>query len=115
MSTHNEGKPVIKLTDITEDAQFSFWEQVVKHLPLADGGDFDPMSSYNFDLAIEEAIKTWWSYNASESYDLDIGNGEILTVERCNCIQVEECNCNMDTIVADELDKIEEDAREEKG
>jgi len=72
-------KPTIKLADIVEDAQLSFWEQVVKHLPLAEYGDFDPMSQFNFDLAIEEAIKTWWSYNASESYDLDTGHSGILT------------------------------------
>ena len=72
-------KPTIKLVDIVEDAQLAFWAEVVKHLPLAESGDFDPMSSCNFDLAIEAAIKTWWSWNASESYDLDTGHGEILT------------------------------------
>tara|TARA_Y100000310_G_C20057893_1_gene523582 strand:+ start:157 stop:447 length:291 start_codon:yes stop_codon:yes gene_type:complete len=86
-------KPVIKLADIVEDAQFSFWEQVVKHLPLAEGGDFDPMSSYQFDLAIEEAVTKWWSYNASEPYDLDIGNGRILEGADCNCSADDDCHC----------------------
>ena len=102
MNTRNGDKPIIRLTDITEDAQFSFWEQVVKHLPLADSGDFDPTSSCNFDLAIEEAIKIWWGYNASESYDLDIGNGEILTNdgEEFHCY-----DCNLDYSTDEEISK----------
>ena len=76
-------KPVIKLDDIAEDAQFAFWQEVVKHLPLADGGDFDPLASYQFDLMVGQAIRHWWSWNASVSYDLDLGNGNILQGADC--------------------------------
>jgi hypothetical protein len=71
-------KETIALADIVNDAQLDFWYKVAEYMPLAEGGDFDPMSSLDFDLAIEEAIKTWWGWNASTHYDLQLPNGEIL-------------------------------------
>ena len=71
-------KPRIKLSDIVDDAQMAFWYKVVEHMPLAQSGDFDPMSSLHFDLAIEEAIQIWWSWNASMHYDLQLPDGEII-------------------------------------
>jgi hypothetical protein len=71
-------KPRIELADIIEDAEFAFWAEVVKHLPVAQSGDFDPISSLRFDLAITEAIRTWWGWNASMHYDLQLPDGEIL-------------------------------------
>ena len=91
-------KPVIKLDDIVEDAQFAFWQEVVKHLPLADGGDFDPLASYHFDVALGQVITTWWSWNASVPYDLDLGNGEILQGADCNCDMDDDCRCEETTI-----------------
>ena len=79
---HLGRKPVIKLHDIREDAQLAFWAEVVKHLPLAENGDFDPMSSHHFDEASEEAIVTWWQWNACMHYDMQLPNGEILEGER---------------------------------
>jgi hypothetical protein len=91
-------KPVIKLDDIVEDAQFAFWEEVVKHLPLAESGDFDFGAAHHFDLAIGQAIKLWWKWNASVPYDLDNGLGEILQGADCNCETGErDCGCEVTT------------------
>jgi hypothetical protein len=83
--TTTKRNPTINLSDIVEDAQLAFWAEVVKHLPLAEGGDFDPMSSHHFDLAVETAIVTWWEWNASQHYDLRASDGEILAGERFHC------------------------------
>jgi hypothetical protein len=72
-------KPTINLSDIVEDAQAAFWAAVVKHLPLAESGDLDPMSSYHLDEALEKAIATWWGWNASMHYNLQLPDGKILT------------------------------------
>ena len=71
-------KPTIKLSDIVADAQAAFWSEVVKHLPLAESGDFDPMSSFHLDMAHERAIITWWGWNAAMHYSLQLPNGEII-------------------------------------
>lgn len=63
-------KPVIRLRDIRDDAQDAFWAEVIKHLPLAQDGAFDPDWSFEFDHAIENAIRRWWFANASEHYNL---------------------------------------------
>ena len=70
-------KPTINLSDIVEDAQAAFWAAVVKHLPLAESGALDPMSSFRLDEALEKAIATWWGWNASMHYDLQLSNGVI--------------------------------------
>jgi hypothetical protein len=74
----NTTKPTIKLSDIREDAQLAFWAEVVKHLPLAESGDFDPRASFDLDAALEEAITKWWYWNASMHYDLQLSNGVII-------------------------------------
>ena len=71
-------KPTINLSDIVEDAQLAFWAEVVKHLPLAESGDLDPMSSL---LTSEKAIIDWWGWNASMHYNLKLPDGKILTEE----------------------------------
>jgi len=90
-------KPIIQLDDIVNEAQLAFWQEVVKHLPLAEGGDFDPISSHNFDLAIEEAITMWWRWNASRPYDLAVrtryGESVILQGADCTCSREDDCQC----------------------
>ena len=74
-------KPRIELADIIEDAEFAFWAEVVKHLPLAEGGDFPPEESLVWDEAMERAVTGWWSWNASMHYDLQLPDGEIISEE----------------------------------
>ena len=64
-------KQTVKLADIIEDAHEAFWAKVAEHMPLAESGDFDPMQSARWDDAMEAAVRHWWSWNASEHYDLD--------------------------------------------
>jgi hypothetical protein len=77
----NTTKPTIKLSDIVEEAQLAFWAEVVKHLPLAESGDFDPSSVFRLDMALEDAITTWWYWNASMHYALQLPNGETINQE----------------------------------
>ena len=75
-------KPIVKLQAILDEAQFEFWLKVAEHMPLITSGDFDPISSSMFDYAIEEAITTWWNWNASTLYALQLPSGEILQEEQ---------------------------------
>ena len=86
-------KPIIQLDDIVNEAQLAFWYKVAEHMPLAEGGDIDPLSSHNFDLAIEEAITTWWAWNASRPYDLEVWHGKILQGADCTCSREDDCQC----------------------
>mgnify|MGYP003645975471 FL=1 len=71
-------KKTLNLNDIVSDSEFSFWETVArKHMPLAESGDSDPMQSFRFQSAMEEAIKSWWYCNGAEHYNLKDGD-EIL-------------------------------------
>ena len=77
-------KPTIKLSDIRDDAEYAFWAEVVKHLPKAQSGDFPPDADHQYSMASEEAIITWWRYNAEQHYNLQLWDGEILTEEKEN-------------------------------
>ena len=74
-------KETVNIQKIMDDAEWAFWAEVVKHLPLAESGDFGPEENHLWQTAIEDAITTWWGWNASEHYDLETTNGEILKAE----------------------------------
>jgi hypothetical protein len=74
----DDTEKTVSVEAIMESAQHAFWAEVVKHLPLASSGDFDPMSSLVFEEDMERAIVAWWSWNASIHYNLKKTNGEIL-------------------------------------
>ena len=79
-------KETIRVHNIMHDAEHAFWAEVVKHLPLADSGDFAPDETDRWQTATEAAITTWWFWNASEHYDLQGTNGEILKAfHECDC------------------------------
>jgi hypothetical protein len=46
----------------------------VKHFPLAKTGDESPSAKYVLNEALEENIKEWFLYNASEHYKLEEDN-----------------------------------------
>lgn len=71
-------KKLIKVRDVVHDAEFDFFEQVVKHFPKTTTGDSDPGMSTAWTIQNEEMIIHWWDYNASEDYDLQLSNGVIL-------------------------------------
>ena len=71
-------KPVVKIQDILHDADDAFFEQVVKHLPLAHGGEFDFGVAAQWAQQQAAVIKHWWQYNASDNYNLEDLNGDIL-------------------------------------
>jgi len=77
----SDDRKVVSIANILDDAELSFWSQVVKHLPLAESGDFPPDHNHSWQTAIEEAVITWWDCNASDQYDLMLMNGTILSRE----------------------------------
>ena len=70
-------KKTLNLEDIVQACELEFWDELIKHMPLAESGDSDPMQSFRFQSAMEEAIKSWWHFNGSEHYNLKDGD-EIL-------------------------------------
>jgi|TARA_R100001480_G_scaffold145100_1_gene143168 hypothetical protein len=70
-------KETLNLNNIVHDCELEFWDELIKHMPLADSGDFDPWQAYLFQKAMEDAIKHWWHFNGSEHYNLKVGK-EIL-------------------------------------
>ena len=70
-------KKTLNLNNIVHDCELEFWDELIKHMPLADSGDFDPWQAFKFQKAMEDAIKHWWHWNGSEHYNLKDGN-EIL-------------------------------------
>tara|TARA_R100001244_G_scaffold112069_1_gene82915 strand:- start:35 stop:541 length:507 start_codon:yes stop_codon:yes gene_type:complete len=70
-------KKTLNLDDIVQACELEFWDELIKHMPLAESGDSDPMQSFRFQSAMEEAIKSWWHFNGSEHYNLKDGD-EIL-------------------------------------
>jgi len=71
-------KPIIKVSDIMFDAEQSFWQQVVNHLPKSDGGDMFPEDNLDWGCSMENAIIAWWRCNAERHYDLQCTDGQVL-------------------------------------
>lgn len=55
-----------RLAKATEEAQYAFWEEFVKHYPEAESGDFDPIHTVWFDHACEVATAHWVDNNVPE-------------------------------------------------
>ena len=64
-------KPKLSLRDITQDCELAIGEVFIEHMPLAESGDVDPLVSMRLEVALNNAIKNWWRFNASHHYDLD--------------------------------------------
>jgi hypothetical protein len=62
------------LREIINDCDFAIGEVYVKHFPLAKTGDESPSAKYVLNEALEENIKEWFLYNASEHYKLEEDN-----------------------------------------
>ena len=45
------------------EAELVFWREVARQFPEVTSGDLDPLSSYQFELAIEKVISTWLEWN----------------------------------------------------
>ena len=63
-------KELKSLRAIIQDCDFAIGEVYVKHFPLAETGDESPSAKYVLNEALEENIKEWFLYNASEHYKL---------------------------------------------
>tara|TARA_R110000824_G_scaffold30181_2_gene99569 strand:+ start:785 stop:1066 length:282 start_codon:yes stop_codon:yes gene_type:complete len=79
--TTTTSKPLIKVSEVIDDAERGFWAEVIKHFPQATTGDLDPSSVFVWSAANEQVIKDWWLWNASSYYDLELTNGKIIKHE----------------------------------
>ena len=77
----SDDRKTVSIGNILDDSEYSFWSEVRKHFPLSKGGDFPPSAKRNWESAIEDAVITWWDFNASDHYDLMLMNGTILSRE----------------------------------
>lgn len=75
-------KELVKVRDVVHDAEFDFFANVIKHFPKTTTGDSDPAMSTSWSIHNEDMIVHWWKYNASEDYDLELTNGDILKHEK---------------------------------
>jgi len=75
-------RELVKVSDILHDAEFYFFANVIKHFPKTTTGDSDPGTSTAWSIHNEDMIVHWWKYNASEDYDLQLSNGDILKHEK---------------------------------
>jgi len=66
-------KPTVDLAKIVEDCELAIGEVLIKHMPLVESGDVDPMQAFELERALEKAIKHWWRWNGSEYYNLKDG------------------------------------------
>jgi hypothetical protein len=64
-------KEPVSLENIVQDVDDAVWNVVVKHFPLAKSGDFDPLESGIWTESIRRAVTHWWTFNASEFYELN--------------------------------------------
>jgi len=74
-------RPVIKLTDLVDNAEVAFWEEVCRKFPDVTTGDSDPHMSTKWTIRNEEMVKNWWWWNASDQYDLELPDGTIMKGE----------------------------------
>ena len=63
-------KPTIDLAKIVEDCELAIGEVLIKHMPLVESGDVDPMEAMALEEAIEDNIKHWWHWNGGEHYSM---------------------------------------------
>ena len=66
-------KPTVDLAKIVEDCELAMGEVLIKHMPIVESGDVDPMQAFALEQAIEDNIKHWWRWNGSEHYNLKDG------------------------------------------
>lgn len=63
-------KPTVDLAKIVEDCELAIGEVLIKHMPLVESGDVDPMQAFALERAIEDNIKHWWHWNGGEHYSM---------------------------------------------
>ena len=63
-------KPTVDLAKIVEDCELAMGEVLIKHMPLVESGDVDPMQAFALERAIEDSIKHWWHWNGGEHYSM---------------------------------------------
>lgn len=57
-----------RIKDAAAAAQESFWAKIVEHFPEIKTGDFPPDAMFDFDTAIDNAVRTWVLGNADFAY-----------------------------------------------
>jgi len=63
-------KPTVDLAKIVEDCELAIGEVLIKHMPIVESGDVDPMQAFALERAIEDNIKHWWHNNGGEHYSM---------------------------------------------
>jgi len=63
-------KPIVDLAKIVEDCELAIGEVLIKHMPIVESGDVDPMQAFALEQAIEDNIKHWWRNNGRDAYKL---------------------------------------------
>ena len=63
-------KPTVDLAKIVEDCELAIGEVLIKHMPIVESGDVDPMQAFELERAIEDNIKHWWHMNGGEHYSM---------------------------------------------
>ena len=61
-------KPTVDLAKIVEDCELAIGEVLIKHMPLVESGDVDPMEAMALEEAIGNGIKHWWRFNGGDAY-----------------------------------------------